>query len=70
MTEEALAALLEFIRHTGQWRLYGKGITTSTADADSALKHEACLELERRGLIARRAQREGCVIWMSVEVIL
>jgi hypothetical protein len=67
MTEKALADLLEFIRGTGQWRLYGKVMTTSTADPDSALKHEACLELERRGLIARRAEREGYVIWMPVD---
>jgi hypothetical protein len=48
------AALLAWIR--GEGHPYGPGMRTHPAStaADDRAKHAACLELERRGLIARR----------------
>ncbi len=62
---EHLDALLQFIRGEGEWKHYGSGMATyQNGDGKDQKKHEACLELERRGLIVRSAEFPGrAVCW-------
>lgn len=61
MNENELKQLLDFIRGEGVWIAFGQGITTYPDEPDE--KHNACLELERRGLIYRRSETDTYIIW-------
>lgn len=61
---EYLDALLRFIRGAAEWKHYGSGIRTyPDGDDSSQKKHEACLELEQRGLIERELNDPDLVTW-------
>lgn len=59
-----LEQLLKFIR--GEIVHWGTGITTYSDVDESPSKHQACLELERMGLIYRHFERDDAVVWKPV----
>jgi hypothetical protein len=63
---ESLARLLHFIRG-GNGGILGKGIRTYRDRPENRAMHYACLELERRGLIARHKDDRDSVLWMPIE---
>jgi len=67
-TEDALDLLLRFIRGEGEFKWYGKGMTTwPNAGDQEKRKHEGCLILESRGLIQRKQETNDYVVWSPVE---
>lgn len=62
------AALLRFIREEGEHAIYGKGISTyPDRDASNQLIYEACVHLEQRGLVYRKIDEPGHVLFMPKE---
>lgn len=62
--EADLQKLYDFIAGRGDWVIYGAGIWTHPGgDESSQLKHDACLELEKRGLIKLKSEEAGICIW-------
>ncbi len=63
-SEADLNQLYGFIAGRGPWRHFGPGMRTHPeGDAQDRLKHDACLELERRGRIKRKLEESGLVVW-------
>ena len=66
-SEGELAYLLDFIAGRGDWAEYSPGMWTyPEGDAEARHKHDACLELERRGKIRRKHEEPGLCIWEPV----
>jgi len=66
-TEESLQNLLAFIQGAKPYEFFGQGIRTYTdRDPGNTRLHEACLELESRGLIKRYRVDGDCVLWMPI----
>lgn len=64
--EPDLAELLELVSGKGKWKHLGGGFTTYPGHEDDG-KHEACLELERRGLVKRWVcSTDEAVTWVDV----
>jgi hypothetical protein len=69
--QAALDELLEFICGRGVFGHWGQGIhtypLTAQRDANQRVLYEACLELERRGLVYRKFERDDHVYFMPTE---
>lgn len=69
--EADLQKLYDFIAGRGEWGIYGGGIWTNPGgnvarDKATRLTHDACLELEKRGLIKLKTQEPGLCVWEAV----
>lgn len=66
LDDEFLSKLFEYISDRVKHSLWGTGIYTSQDGKGNDIKwHNACLELERRGLIYRKVDDGNCVLWTT-----
>jgi hypothetical protein len=66
-SQQAESELLAFIRGEGKYSAFGGGIWTHpNADDNNRQLHDACLKLEKQGLIRRIQDEPDYVIWGAV----
>ena len=67
MSDQELFRLLHFIRGSGPFKFLGAGtLSYINRGLSHDRYHEACLELERRGLIRRHKTYDDSILWMPV----